>query len=206
MPITINELIDYFDLPKSKMVKWNEKVPSEKEGFYIVILSADPSLNIGILNDIPISRKIIDNWIKKVNGFELDKVLTFNSDKVIERLSQFWLPDENIIYIGKAPIRCNGKGIGNRVNEFYNTEYGEKRPHAGGHWIKSLTILNNLNVYYILCDNSGETEIKLLKYFIDNVSDKLKQILRDKELMMPFANLEFKKGQIKKHGIGKMKK
>lgn len=206
MATTINELIKYFNLPKSKMVQWNEKIPTEKEGIYIVSLSGDPGLNNGILNTIPISKDIIDKWIKKVNGFEIDKELTFDRDKIVERLSQFWLPDESIIYIGKASIRSNGNGIGNRVKEFYNTDYGEKRPHAGGHWIKALTVLNKLKVHYILCDNSGEIEIKLLKYFIDNVSGESKQILRDKELMLPFGNLELKKGQIKNHGLGKMKK
>lgn len=206
MPTTVNELIKKFDLPKSKVVKWKETISTEKEGIYIVSLSKDPELNSGILEEIPISKNIIDKWIQKVNGFELDKVLTFDKDLIIERLSEFWLPDENIVYIGKAPIRSNGKGIGNRVREFYKTEYGEKRPHAGGHWLKSLSNLNDLYVHYILCDNSGDFEIKLLKQFIDNISDKSKRKLRDKQLMLPFANLELKKGQIKKHGLGKMKK
>lgn len=206
MPTTVNELIKKFDLPESKVVKWKETISTEKEGIYIVSLSKDPDLNSGILEKIPISKNIIDKWIQKVNGFELDKVLTFDKDLIIERLSEFWLPDENIVYIGKAPIRSNGKGIGNRVKEFYKTEYGEKRPHAGGHWIKSLSNLNDLYVHYILCDNAGDLEIKLLKQFIDNISDKSKRKLRDKELMLPFANLELKKGQIKKHGLGKMKK
>jgi hypothetical protein len=206
MPTTINELIEHLDLRKSKRVQWGEKIPTEEEGIYIVSLSKDPELNNGTLDKIPISRDILNQWINKVNGFILDKELTFDKDKIIDRLSQFWLPDENIVYIGKAPIRNNGKGIGNRVKEFYNTDFGGKRPHAGGHWIKALSILNNFNVHYILCDNSGEIEIKLLKYFIDNVSDKSKKIMRDKELMLPFGNLELKKGQIKKHGLGKMKK
>ncbi len=206
MPTTINELIEKFDLPKSKVVKWNETIPTEREGIYIVSLSKDPKINSGTLDEIPISTNTINKWIKKVNGFELDKILTFDKDFIIERLSEFWLPDENIVYIGKAPIRSNGKGIGNRVKEFYKTEYGEKKPHAGGHWIKSLSNLSDLYVHYILCDNSGDIEIRLLKQFIDNVSDRSKIKLRDKELMLPFANLELKKGQIKKHGLGKMKK
>lgn len=205
MPTTINELIEKFDLSKSKVVKWNETVPTEKEGIYIVSLSKDPDINGGTLSEIPISKRIIDKWIHKVKGFQLDKVLTFDKDPIIARLSEFWLPDENIVYIGKAPIRRNGKGIGNRVKEFYKTEYGEKRPHAGGHWIKALSNLNNLYVHYILCKNSGDIEIKLLEYFADNISDKSKGKLRDNELMLPFANLELRKGQIKKHGLGKMK-
>ena len=54
----------------------------------------------------------------------------------------------NVLYIGKAPKRNNGKGLGNRVNEYYRTEYGARNPHAGGHWIKSLAKLENLFVYY----------------------------------------------------------
>jgi hypothetical protein len=206
MPTTINDLVEYFDLKKSNCVKWGENIPTEEEGIYIISLFKDPKLNIGTLDKIPISEEIMNKWIKKVNGFKLDKKLTFDKEKIIDRLSEFWLPDENIIYIGKAPKRNNGKGIGNRVKEFYNTDYGEKRPHAGGHWIKSLTVLKDCYVHYILCEKSGEVEVKLLKYFIDNVSDKSKKILRDKELMLPFGNLELIKGQIKKHGLGKMKK
>ena len=206
MPTIINDLIEKFDLPRSKVVKWNETIPTEKEGIYIVSLSKDPGLNSGTLSQIPISKNIIDKWIKKINGFELDKELTFNSELITKRLSEFWLPDENIIYIGKAPVRSNGKGIGNRVREFYNTEYGEKRPHAGGHWIKSLSNVNRLFIHYIITENSEDIEIELLKQFRENISAKSKEKLRDKEMILPFANLELKKGQRKKHGLGKMKK
>jgi hypothetical protein len=61
-------------------------------------------------------------------------------------------------------------------------------------------------VHYVICHNSGIIEIKLLENFIDNVSASSRNRLRDKELMLPFANLKLKKGHIKKHGLGKMKK
>lgn len=206
MPTTIHELTRKFDLPQSKVVKWNETIPTEEEGIYIVSLSEDPKKNNGTVDTIPISTNTIDNWIQKVNGFELDKVLTFDKDLIIQRLSEFWLADENIVYIGKAPTRSNKKGLGNRVNEFYKTEFGEKRPHAGGHWLKSLSNLTDLYVHYILCTDCGHIELEFLKTFIENVSEKSKRHLRDKELMLPFANLELNKRQIKKHGLGKMKK
>lgn len=206
MPTTVNDLIEHFNLPKSKCVKWNEKISSQEEGVYIVSTSQDPNLNNGIHNTIPVSKQIIQKWISKMNGFELDKEVTFDTSKIIQRLSEFWLSDENILYIGKAPIRKSNKGIGNRVNEYYRTDYGERSPHAGGHWIKSLTILDNVFVHYILCDNSSNVENQLLNYFIQNVSNTSKEQLRDKELTLPFANLELTKGRIKKHGLGNMKK
>ena len=206
MPTKINDMIDYFGLQESEKVRWNERIRTEKEGIYIVSTSETPDSNSRLFDKMPISNEIINRWINKVNGFELDGKLTFDNVKIIERLSQFWLPDENILYIGKAPIRRNGKGLGNRVNEFYKTNYGDRRPHAGGHWLKALEVLNDLYIHYVLCNNSGEIEIDMLEYFINNVSIKSKAILRDKDLMLPYGNLELRKGQIKKHGLRGMKK
>jgi hypothetical protein len=141
MPISINELLKEFDLQPIKTVRWGRKIHTEKEGVYFVSLSNNPDLNSGAISEIPICKVVLKKWIEKVGGFEIDKIRTFDVELIIKRLSEFWLPDENIVYIGKAPIRNNGKGIGIRINEFYNTDYGEKRPHAGGHWIKSFTTI-----------------------------------------------------------------
>jgi hypothetical protein len=121
-------------------------------------------------------------------------------------MSEFWLPDENILYFGKAPKRSYRKGVGNRVGEYYKTDYGEAKPHAGGHWLKALKNLNELFVYYVETENCGEIEINMLSYFCENVSDGTRSQLRDKKLSLPFANLELKKGQRKNHGLNKMKK
>lgn len=205
MPTTIKHLIQEFDLPSIQKVSWKERIPTQDEGIYIVSLSDDPNSNNGILDTIPISKDIIEDWIEKVGGFEIDKIHTNDSEVIIERMSQFWLPDENIIYIGKAPKRKSGKGIGNRVNEYYRTEYGARKPHAGGHWIKALTVLDDLFVYYSPCDNPGDVETAMLRYFCESVSDSTREILRDKTLTLPFANLQLERGQIKNHGLGKMK-
>lgn len=206
MPITVNELIKRFDLPTAKKVKWDELISTEQEGIYIVSLSNNPNLNSGNVKDIPISKGILKKWVEKVGGFEIDKTKTFDINLITDRLSESWLPDENILYIGKAPKRKNGKALGNRVREFYRTEYGERKPHAGGHWLKSLYLIDELFVYYTTCTNSSEIELNLLSYFCENISNDTRKLLRDKELTLPFANLELKKGQIKKHGLSKMKK
>src|SRR5680860_687212 len=98
MPTTIQFLIDKFKLPASNVVKWNERISKEEEGVYIVSLSKNPASLQGKHGKIPVSRDIIEQWVAIVNGFEIDKSLMFDSSKVIERLSQFWLPDENILY------------------------------------------------------------------------------------------------------------
>lgn len=205
MPQTINDLITNLNLPSIMKVKWNESIPTEKEGIYIVSLSNSPDANNGILNKCPISESILKKWIKKVGGFQMDNKLTFNIEIISERLSQFWLSDENILYVGKAPKRKNGNGIGNRLREYYRTEFGENKPHAGGHWLKLLNNINELFVYYTTCQNSGDIELEILKRFCENVSKTTKKLLRDPLLPLPFANLEFKRGLRKNHGLKKMK-
>ncbi len=205
MPTSVKNLIENFNLSPAKSVKWNEIPTTEQEGVYIVSLSNNPEKNNGIQKSAPISKDIIKKWIAKVDGFELDKINTFNSDKIIKRLSEFWLPDENILYIGKASKRKSGSGIATRVNEYYRTDYGEKSPHAGGHWLKSLSILNELSVFYSPCENSGKVEEDMLKFFCNNVSEETKINLRDSNLPLPFANLRLKIGQDKNHGLFKMK-
>ena len=205
MPTSVKNLIENFNLSPARSVKWNEIPTTEEEGVYIVSLSNNPEKNNGIHKSAPISKDLMKKWITKVDGFELDKINTFNSDKVIKRMSQFWLPDENILYIGKASKRANGDGIGNRVDEYYRTDYGEKSPHAGGHWLKSLKILNELFVYYSTCENPEKVEEDMLRLFCKNVSETTKINLRDSNLPLPFANLRLKKGQDKKHGLFEMK-
>jgi len=205
MPTTINQLRSVFNLAPFSRVAWNERIQTKEEGLYIVSLSDDPDSNRGSMQDPPISQAIIEAWIKKVNGFELDKVVTRDVQAVIARLSKFWLPDESIIYIGKAPKRGSGTGLGKRVQEFYSTDFGERRPHAGGHWIKALSILKDTSVYFVACENPGEIELDMLNYFCENVSPKTRRLLRDPELALPFGNLQLNPGQIKMHGLGKMK-
>ena len=51
-----------------------------------------------------------------------------------------------------------------------------------------------------------EIEEGMLRFFCNNVLDATRSILRDKELPLPFANLQLRRGQVKNHGLGKMKK
>ena len=206
MPTTIAILENEFDLSAFKRVSWGESITTNGEGVYIVSLSDNPKINSGLQADAPISTQIIKHWLEKTGGFRLDGKSTHNSSDVIQRIAQFWLPDESILYIGKAPKRANGNGLRNRVNEYYKTEYGEKRPHAGGHWIKALSILEESFVYYTVCSDPGKVEEELLNYFCKNTSKTTRKIIRDPELALPFANLQLKPGQIKHHGLSAMKK
>ena len=78
MPTTVNKLSENYNLLLTNRVKWNERIPTQDEGVYIVSLSEESGRNNGIQKNPPISRDIIRKWIKKVDGFkqELHQVET----------------------------------------------------------------------------------------------------------------------------------
>lgn len=206
MPTTIKQLVEKAGLSSTdiKEVKWNTSIECKEEGIYIISLSEDIESNRTI-KEIPLSMTILETWIKKLDYFIIDKKETKDSKIIRERLSEFWIPDESILYIGKAPLRKRGGGIGNRVQEFYDTAIGEARPHAGGHWIKLLGNLNELHVFYITCENSETIEKEMLSQFGKMVSESTQKSLANKGPILPFANLEDGSKQRKKHGLSHMK-
>ena len=204
MPTTINNLLNKAGLDKSqlKTVKWGQRLDSSSIGIYIVSTSGLPNENTNLHDNAPIDEIILRSWLDKVGTLQLDGKQNPTIKDLKNRLNNFWLPDENIIYIGQTE---SGGGLKSRVNQYYRTDLGERKPHAGGHWIKILKTLNQLYVHYIPTQKPNDTEEELLRYFIEQVSDKSKQKLFDPTLPIPFANLELERGNRKKHGISKSK-
>jgi hypothetical protein len=136
-----------------------------------------------------------DSWLRTVNSGKkqiLIDNLPADRESLKTRLSEFWLPDETIIYIGKAgPSRS--RTLRKRVNEFYLTKLGCDKKHAGGHWLNVLQNINDLNVYYGIYTNDDieSLEEKMLTCFINNVSKESKLLLYDNTNCFPFANKEF---------------
>lgn len=116
-----------------------------------------------------------------------------------KRLTSFWLQDESVLYIGKAPKRGNGSGISKRVSEYFSTIIGNGGPHSGGQWIKTLKNLKDFFVYYGVCNKPGEVENMMLQFFMNNVSEDTLLKLYDKKLPLPFANIKFRGN--KNHGF-----
>lgn len=127
----------------------------------------------------------IGYWINRLPDFKIDGVKP-DVESVKERLAEFWIPEENILYIGQT-----GKNLDKRVLDYYNTPLGDKRPHSGGQWIKTLRKINELYVYYAGVhskDDAVRLETEMLKFFISEVGE------------LPFANLEGPNGR-KRHGL-----
>lgn len=144
----------------------------------------------------PVDRCAVAGWLARVPGLKLDGQSEPSPDEVARRLGEFWLCDESILYIGKA-----GVSLRDRVGAYYRTPLGNRSPHKGGHWIKTLSILRETFVHYAETPRPEESECHLLRVFTSRVTTKAKGHLRDPDRPFPFANLEFPKGNRKKHGL-----
>ncbi len=116
------------------------------------------------------------------------------ADQLAKRLGSMWLPDEPVIYIGKAT------SIGSRVNQYYKTSIGARSPHAGGWPLKLLPNLDELWVHWAKNPMPELAEQKALAAFVHNVSNGARSQLVDPDHPYPYANLEGPGGR-KRHGI-----
>lgn len=205
MPSTVSDLLEEVSLRPAGVVLWSQlPVPNRNAGVYIVSLSRDCNRNERVLETAPIDHKAVSRWISRVPKMELDGRKP-SPDTLAKRLGEFWLPDESILYIGKSGSRKTSKkrSLEKRTKEYHKHVLGDPKPHRGGHWIKTLSILSETFVHYAESSYPKETESRLIKAFIPRVSSSSRKRLGDAERPFPFANLEFPKGTRKRHGISR---
>lgn len=201
MPITVKELVEKAGLnPMAlKKVKWGTPVKTQEEGVYIVSLSSNPDENITM--KLPrFNIALLKEWIEKREYFILEGIKCHVDDvySITGRLSEFWIPNENILYIGKT------SNLHKRIKAFYNHKVGNRSPHAGGHWIKVLQNIEELFLYYIECDNCIGVEKKMFSVFGRQISKESRQMLFDKNILLPFANIKNEYGKNKDYRIDNM--
>jgi hypothetical protein len=169
------------------VVNWGKAPASASPGVYIVSLQ-DP------INSAPLDDSVIQKWINRVPGMRLDgappTVATLR-----ERLEQFWIPTERVLYIGLA-----GTSLATRLRQYYGTPLGDRRPHAGGYWIKTLSVLAETEVTWAEADEPAAAEGRLLESFGENVDTGIHRRLPGGQVL-PFANLQNGAGRRKPHGI-----
>lgn len=203
MPSTVSSLFETVSIQLTGMVRWSESIKCTNHGIYIVSLSPNPDENSNLQQTAPIHREKVREWLFRVPTLKLNNELSPSPDDVVIHLSKHWLPDESIIYIGQTSGKT--RNLRTRVNEFYRHQLGNRSPHAGGHWIKTLSVLNKTFVYYAELSNPKDTEHNLIKAFSSSVSPKSKHQLEDAEHPFPFANIILPPVN-KKHGITNSKR
>ncbi len=185
MPLTVTRLLKQIRRPLTGRVGWGGVVPLDQPGIYVVSLSGNPTRNEGVLAKAPLSSNAIEGWLKKVPRFTLNGKTGPTPNEVASFLSGFWLPDESIVYIGKAT------SLSKRIAQMYSHRLGKRTPHGGGHWLKTLACLDSLHVYFSRCpspDRAREAESKALECFVAQVSPGVRMRLLNADLPLPFAN------------------
>lgn len=180
-------LLASVDLTPDGTVTWGERIPSILPGVYVIETPAP-------LPEAPLDSRAIAAWITRVPNLRLDGRRP-TPDQLADRLREFWIPDEPIIYIGLA-----GTNLRTRVGQFYRTPLGNRAPHAGGHWLKTLTGLAAFRISWAETDDPSRMEDELLVAFADRLSAAARARLPDGPVL-PFANLETAAKTRKIHGI-----
>jgi hypothetical protein len=170
-------------------------VPEAGPGIYAVALTVDTNSMKAALDDCPVSETSVRDLLNIRPELRLDGQRP-SVRELRKRLAGLWLPDETVLYIGLA-----GTSLRQRVGSFYTTPLGARRPHAGGWPLKTLRLLPSLFVHYAACSNPAAAEQAMLIAFVDGVSASSRAGLHDQDMPIPFANLERRKGQRKRHGI-----
>jgi hypothetical protein len=209
MPTKVKDLFNHFGLPIHGQVNWGELINSSERGFYVVALTPEKD-KLVCMSKPTFDLNVIQKWIDLIESGGKQILIddnVANIQTLTQRLERFWLPDETILYIGKAGP-SKKRTLRQRVKEYYQTVLGCDKKHAGGNWINCLSNIKSLTVYY--SEYSGqdieEKEEQLIDYFMRNVSEQTKRQLLDPINSFPFANKEINRKSVrqkirKAHGI-----
>jgi hypothetical protein len=143
----------------------------------------------------PIDPGAISAWLNRVSTLAIDGRRP-TATELTARLAAFWLPSRRIVYIGRS-----SRPLVDRVGEFYVTRLGNRSPHAGGHWLKTLLVLPQCRIWWASTPAFLAAEGHLFRAFAMTVPDAEAQKLYDSSLVLPFANLEDERKVRKSHGI-----
>jgi hypothetical protein len=183
-------------LSHSGVVRWGKAVPADAPALYLVALTDDPSSLTEASSTAPISIEAVTELSRRAAKLSLDKRPNPEVRDVADRLARMWLPDEIVVYIGKAST-----SVRQRVSQYYTTALGDRSPHAGGWALKTLRILPDLWIHWAKSLRPELAEQQALAAFADGVSEATRRALVDSTHLFPFANLEGPGGR-KQHGIG----
>jgi transcription elongation factor GreA len=169
---------------------WGRPFAAGHPGVFIVELPSPPST-------APIELTRIGKWIERVPTLRLDGGAAVPTSRaVVARLASFWIPSTSILFIGSSTSSVVG-----RVAAIEATALGDRRPYAGGHWLKTLTGLERARVWWARTDAVEEYEDALFGAFADAVPAADRERLHDPVVVLPFANLRSTAGDRKAHGL-----
>ncbi len=167
---------------------WGRPIPAQGPGVFVIELPAP-------LANAPLELTRVGKWIERVETLRLDGERP-TSRALASRLASFWLPSQTVLYIGATDA-----SIGRRVAAIARTELGDRRPHSGGHWLKTLRSLDGLRVWWTLTDATEEYEDALFSAFAGAIPAAELGAVPDGEVVLPWANLRRSTGERRATGL-----
>ncbi len=167
---------------------WGRPVPARGPGVFVVELP-------GPLATAPIELTRVGKWIERVPSLTLDG-LRPSSRALAARLATFWLPSQVVLYVGATTA-----SVGGRIAALQQTELGDRRPHAGGHWLHTLRVLPTTRLWWASTDAVEEYEDALLSAFAAGVPSSEIEAYEPDAVVLPFAVLRRPTGERRTTGL-----
>ena len=101
----------------------------------------------------------------------------------------------------RALYRGDGFDSAARIAAIEATVLGDRRPHAGGHWLRTLRLPATTRVWWAATGAVEEYEDALLTAFADGVSAEERQRTPDPDVVLPFANQRRPTGERRRAGL-----
>lgn len=174
MPTTIASLSGCIGLAFGAPLSWKAagkklgSIPNDP-GVYVIIGKKSKTA--------PIDPSMIMSWIARCPKMKLNGTKPTAKGQTAY-LSSYWLPNETVLYIGKA-----GSNLRTRIGQFLKHNLGAKSPHSGGQWLLALSTLPSLQIYWSIAESkshAAELESRALLFFASQA---------DTVGSLPFANL-----------------
>jgi transcription elongation factor GreA len=167
---------------------WGRPIPAPGPGVFVIEAPAPLAV-------APIELTRVGKWIERVETLRLDGERPV-SRALAARLGAFWLPSQTILYIGASDV-----SVARRVAAMARTELGDRRPAAGGHWLKTLRSLDGMKVWWAATAATEEYEDALLAAFAAGVPEADRAALPDPGVVLPWANLRRPAGERRATGL-----
>jgi transcription elongation factor GreA len=187
-PLSAARLLHEVGLLPDGPLPWGRPVPARGPGVFVVELPAP-------LSTAPIELTRVGKWIERVPSLTLDGRRP-SSKALAARLATFWLPSQVVVYVG-----ATATSLGGRIAALQATELGDRRPHAGGHWLHTLRVLPTTRLWWASTPAIEEYEDALLSAFAGAVPPADIVALGPDPLVLPFAVLRRPTGERRAAGL-----
>jgi transcription elongation factor GreA len=185
-PVAGSELMRSLGLDLDGPAVWGSPAPGRGPGVFIIELSAPA-------DEAPIDTEAVRRWLERVPALTVDGERP-TPHQLARRLAEFWLPGEQVLYIGRSR-----KTVSARIAAMYATELGNDKPNPGGYWLKALYGMGKARIWWATTEAHEEYEDELLAQLAQRFD--LDEAARQRTLGLPFANLVTSDGRLKVHGI-----